>query len=112
MPPPEALDSSLFLLSDPLDGLLSLLVQLDFTGIFAHEVSGVLPTLGAQPEGSEMAFLLQFCRSLLAKVKVSQRWKLKADLLWFMGLSDREVRVVTQKHSVLHFSGWTDDSGN
>lgn len=49
MPHPDALDSSLFLLSDPLDGLLSLLVQFDFTGIFAHEVSGVLPTLGAQP---------------------------------------------------------------
>ena len=47
MPHPEALDSSLFLLSDPLDGLLSLLVQFDFTGIFAHEVSEVLPTLYA-----------------------------------------------------------------
>lgn len=52
-----------------------------------------------------MAFLLQFCRSLLAKVKVSQPWKLKADLLWFMGLRAREVRAVTQKHSVLHFNG-------
>lgn len=52
-----------------------------------------------------MAFLLQFCSSLLAKVKVSQPWKLKADLLWFMGLRVREVRAVTQKHSVLHFNG-------
>lgn len=46
-PHPEALDSPLFLLSGPLDGLLPSLVQFDFTGIFAHGVSGVMPTLYA-----------------------------------------------------------------
>lgn len=47
MPHPEALDSPLFLLSGPLDGLLPSLVQFDFTGIFAHGVSGVMQTLYA-----------------------------------------------------------------
>lgn len=47
MPHLEALVSSLFLLSGPLDGLLPLLVQFDFIGIFAHGVSGVMPTLYA-----------------------------------------------------------------
>lgn len=51
-----------------------------------------------QPEGSEMTFFLEFCRSLLEKVKFSQNWKLKGDLLWFMDFLDLEPERSRQSH--------------